>query len=144
MPPWLGGTPGDPPVIAGGRCNREQIGRVIGGAAGAAIGSQIGDGAERSIAIVGGAVIGAIVGGRIGRSMDEADQACVGQALEQGKVGRQVAWNAADGSRVSVTPTRDYRNAKGERCREYIAATDDGKSSGAACRQPDGAWRAVQ
>ena len=147
LPPWVGSAPADDaPVIAGGRCNREQIGRVIGGAAGAAIGSQIGDGTERSIAIVGGAVIGAIVGGRIGRSMDEADQACVGQALEQGKVGREVAWDAPTepACRFSVTPTRDYRNAKGERCREYVAATDEGKAPGAACRQPDGAWRAVQ
>src|SRR5262245_12967972 len=57
--------------ISSGHCNRDAIGAVIGGLAGAAIGSRIGDGDGRTVAIIAGAALGALIGSRIGRSLDD-------------------------------------------------------------------------
>ena len=53
-----------------GRCNRDVLGAVLGGAAGAAVGSTVDKHDGRSAAIVGGAIIGVLVGGAIGRYME--------------------------------------------------------------------------
>ena len=133
--------------LSAGRCDRELIGRVLGGAAGAAVGSQIGDGDGRLVAIIGGAAIGVLVGGSVGRSMDRADYACVDHALEYAPSGQPVAWQNPDGENYQVTPQRTYQTSAGGYCREYTAtATVGGRSQqtyGTACRQPDGSWRLV-
>ena len=72
-----------------GHCNRDAIGAVIGGIAGAAIGSRVGDGDGRTVAIVVGAALGALIGSRIGRAMDDGDRACIGHALEDRRQGPQ-------------------------------------------------------
>ena len=97
-PPWAGDGP--PPWARGRgrdgadiyvppgaldldlRCNRQLAGGDIGGALGGVQVSQQGKGDDRTLATIGGAVIGVLVGGAIGRQMDQADQACVAQALE--------------------------------------------------------------
>lgn len=131
--------------IPSGRCYREEIGQVLGGLAGAAVGSQIGDGTGRLIAIIGGAAIGVLVGGSIGRAMDRADYACVDHTLEYAETGRTVAWENPDsGTRYRVTPKETYQNSQGRYCREYLTeAVIDGRTRqvyGTACRQPDGSW----
>lgn len=128
-----------------GRCNRALLGGVLGVATGAVIGSQIGDGDGRTVAIISGAVIGAVVGGSIGHSMDQIDQNCVGQALEHTPDGETITWNSADASdRYQVTPTRTYQISGGRYCREYqTRGLIDGREQelyGTACRQPDGSW----
>jgi hypothetical protein len=94
----------EPPFdIRIGRCDRSALGVVLGGLTGAAIGSQVAKGDERTAAIIGGSIIGALVGGSIGRSMDEVDQNCVGQALEHAPDGENVMWNEPeDGSRGGI------------------------------------------
>jgi surface antigen len=128
-----------------GRCDRETLGAVLGGVAGGVIGSQVGKGSNRTVATIGGAVIGVIVGGAIGRSMDQVDQACIGQALEQAPVGQSVSWTNPDGGQYRVTPVRTYQAADGRYCREYQTfATIGGRQEqvyGTACRQPDGSWQ---
>ena len=131
--------------IPSGRCYREEIGQVLGGIAGAAVGSQIGDGTGRLIAIIGGAAIGVLVGGSIGRAMDRADYACVDHTLEYAETGQTVAWeNPDNGAQYRVTPKETYQNAQGRYCREYVTeAVIDGRTRqvyGTACRQPDGSW----
>ena len=64
--------------ISQGTCNRALLGKVLGGAAGAAIGYQIGRGNGNTAAIIGVTVLGVIVGGNIGLSMYRVDQGCVG------------------------------------------------------------------
>jgi hypothetical protein len=61
-----------------GRCNRERLGQVLGGAAGGVLGSTMGKGDGRTVAIIGGTLLGVLIGG----SMDRIDQNCVGQVLE--------------------------------------------------------------
>jgi surface antigen len=128
-------------------CNREVIGAVLGGAAGAVIGSRIGERDERFITTVGGAVIGAVVGGAIGKSMDDADQACAAQALEYANFKQSVRWhNKARGASYTMTPVGLVpADGKGHECRRYSMLTEAGSqkqtTQGIACRQQDGSWR---
>jgi surface antigen len=128
-----------------GRCNRDLLGAVLGGAGGAAMGSTIGKGDGRTAAIVGGAILGILVGGSIGRAMDDVDQHCIGQALEHAQDGRTIVWNNPQNqTQYSVAPTRTVQVADGRYCREYtttsVIAGKTQQAYGRACRQPDGSW----
>ena len=69
--------------VTSGQCNREEIGAVVGGAAGAVIGSRSSD-EHRVVATILGAAAGAFIGSRIGRELDDADRGCVAHVLEVG------------------------------------------------------------
>src|SRR5690554_7441627 len=58
--------------IVSGRCNREEIATVVGGAVGGYLGSRIAD-EHPVIGTVIGAVAGAVIGHRIGRELDERE-----------------------------------------------------------------------
>ncbi len=130
------------------RCNRETLGAVLGGAAGGILGSKIGKGDGRTVAIIGGTVLGVLVGGSIGRSMDDLDQNCVGQVLEHAPDGEAITWDAPRGDTShQVTPTSTYQDQAGRYCREYQANSVIGgrqqQTYGTACRQPDGSWQLI-
>lgn len=127
-----------------GRCNRELLGGLLGGIAGAAAGSQVGSGSGQKVAIAGGTILGFLVGGSIGRSMDQIDQNCVGQALERAEDGQTVVWRNPDaGATYAVEAVRTYQEG-GRYCREYttsgVIGGQEQKLFGIACRQPDGSW----
>jgi surface antigen len=129
-----------------GRCNRDVLGAVLGGAAGAAVGSTVDKHDGRSAAIVGGAIIGVLVGGAIGRYMDSVDQNCIGQALEHVPDGETIVWNNPNnGGAYQVTPAETYQRADGRYCREYVTEVLIGgrreQAYGTACRQPGGSWQ---
>ncbi|MDX1710724.1 MAG: glycine zipper domain-containing protein [Rhodovibrionaceae bacterium] len=131
-----------------GRCNREAIGRILGGGAGAAIGSTIGDGRGRLVAIATGAIFGTLLGGTIGRQMDEADRYCMGTVFEHASDGERIVWDEPRReARYAVTPRETYQTESGRYCREYQAEAWVGgrkvDTYGTACRQPDGAWQIV-
>jgi surface antigen len=132
--------------IAQGTCNRKLLGQVLGGAAGAAIGSQIGQGNGKTLAMVGGGILGVIVGGNIGQSMDRVDQGCVGQILEHAPDHQTIAWtDPNNGGQYQVIPEKPYKTRDGRYCRTYLTnAVIDGYNrqvSGTACRQPNGIWQ---
>ncbi|WP_051340809.1 glycine zipper 2TM domain-containing protein [Azospirillum halopraeferens] len=131
--------------LPGLACNRDVVGALLGGAAGGLIGNQFGKGDGRTAATIGGAVLGALVGGSLGRSMDGADQACVGQALQYGPVGQPIRW-ASPAAQYEVTPLRAWQD-RGGACREYrtVAVIDGRRQSvnGTACLQSDGRWRVM-
>ena len=134
---------GEPPILLdAGRCNRDLIGSLIGGAAGGVLGSELSDG--DTVAIIGGAVLGALIGGAIGESMDQADQTCVGQVLEYGPQGRTIGWGGQQGARYQVTPFDIFVDDRGRQCRRYtVEALIDGRWDRAtrrACRRADGLW----
>ena len=134
--------------INGGRCNREGLGTLIGGVVGGAAGSQVGKGDTRTAATIIGTIIGSLIGSSIGRSMDEVDQACVGQALEYAEDRQPVVWRNPDtGNQFQVTPTRTYEDY-GRYCREFSRqAVINGRREtiyGRACRQQDGSWNIVR
>ena len=126
-------------------CNREVLGAVLGGAAGAVVGSKVGEGDDRFITTVGGAIIGAVVGGAIGKSMDDADQACAAQAMEYANFKQSVKWHNRGASYtmtpVGLVPT----GGRGLECRRYSMLSERAgareSTQGTACRQPDGSWR---
>ncbi len=132
--------------ISSGICNREVIGAILGAAAGGYAGSRIGNGKGNIAATAAGALLGLLVGGGIGRSMDQVDQDCIGQTLEQAEDNRSVRWRNPDsGTNYRITPTKTYSVSDGRYCREYTTeATIGGKTQrtyGTACRQPDGSWK---
>lgn len=132
--------------IPSGSCNRDVIGAIIGGAAGGYAGSRVGSGDGKLAATVAGTLLGLLVGGSVGRSMDQVDQNCIGQTLEQAEDRRTVQWRNPDsGTNYRVTPTKTYSVSDGRYCREYTTeATIGGKiqrTYGTACRQPDGSWK---
>ncbi|HLF39151.1 MAG TPA: glycine zipper 2TM domain-containing protein [Burkholderiales bacterium] len=133
--------------VVNGRCNREAVGAVIGAAAGGAIGSQVGRGENRPIAILVGTVAGAVIGAKIGRDMDETDRACIGHALELTGDKKVVTWASADKRRTyRLTPLRGFEQ-QGVNCREFDlrVTTDGGKQTNRvkACPGRDGTWRIV-
>jgi surface antigen len=112
---------------------------------GGVVGSTIGGGSGRTVAIIAGTVAGAVIGGKIGQKMDEADKLKAAQALETTPTGKQSSWRNPDtGAQYTMTPTRTYE-AGGTPCREFsVNATVDGKAEqvhGTACRQADGSWK---
>lgn len=129
-------------------CNRETVGMILGGAAGTAVGSQIGKGDGKTVATIGGAVLGVLIGGSIGRMMDDVDQNCLGQVLEQAPTGKPVSWPTPNQQgQYQVTPTRTFESTGGQACREYqMKVVIGGKEEDAyatACRQADGSWKRV-
>ena len=132
-----------------GRCNRDLLGAVIGGGAGAVLGSQIGKGSGQTVAVIGGTIIGILVGGSIGRTMCQGDQNGVVQALEHAPDGQAIVWQDPNSNaEYRVAPLQTVQATEGQYCREYMAqATVGGQKQetyGLACRQPDGAWKIVQ
>ncbi|MBO9506691.1 hypothetical protein [Thalassospira sp. A3_1] len=130
------------------RCNRDVIGALIGGGAGTAIGSTIGKGSGRDAAMIGGAILGLLGGYSVGQSLDQADAACTGYALQQIPDGQTARWINPESQReFDMTPTRTWQNTAGRYCREYTATTVIGgkqqQSYGTACMQPDGSWQIV-
>jgi len=130
-----------------GRCNREAVGAVLGGIAGGAIGSQVGKGENRQIAIVLGTIAGAVIGAEIGRDMDETDRACIGHALELAGDKKRVTWKAANGKATYLlTPVRGFEQ-NGAHCREFDLRITSGErketSRAKACPGGDGNWRIV-
>ena len=132
--------------LAQNTCHRDLVGAAIGGAAGGLIGSNIGKSSGRTVATIGGVLVGAFVGGAIGRSMDEADQACVGQVLQYTPDQQTVVWQGPNQQGYWVTPMRSY-SAGGRYCREYVSrSTYNGQVqvvTSHACRGNDGAWAIV-
>ena len=129
-----------------GRCNRKEIGTVLGAVVGGVIGSQVGDGSDRPVAIIVGSVLGAVIGRESGRKFDDRDRACFGHALELAPEGRSVKWtNDTTGVTYLVEPHGQAQS--GGTCRTYkITASKGGKSEsneGRACRNDDGTWKKV-
>ena len=124
---------------------KEQTGAVVGGAAGAVIGAQVGDGSGRDIAIALGAIAGSMIGASVGRYMDEQDRTNTALVLEKNRTGETSTWKNPDtGSSYAVTPTRTYDASDQRPCREFTMDAEIGGETqevyGTACRESDGSW----
>ncbi len=127
----------------------------IGAATGAAAGGLIGaaaDGGDGE-AIVAGVLLGGLLGGALGNALDQQDRLYMAEAMQQGletsRSGYETEWHNPDSDHFgSVTPTRTWRTASGEYCREYQqTVTIGGRTEhayGEACRESDGSWRVVR
>src|SRR5215469_7882594 len=123
-------------------------GAVVGGLIGNAVGGSAGN---RLAGTVIGAAVGGAVGNRIGAALDDEDRrrayAAQMQALEAGPSGAPVPWRNPDTGRYgNVVPGPAYQ-ASGATCRSFTQTVYiDGTpqiARGAACRNPDGTWTAV-
>lgn len=132
---------------------REGGGTVLGAAGGALLGSQIGDGRGRLVAVAIGTLAGALIGQDIGRTLDRADQAFMERnaqyALESTRSHQATTWRNPDsGNYGSITPVETFQSAQGQYCREYhqtvTVAGQKQQAYGTACRQPDGKWMIVR
>jgi surface antigen len=131
--------------VATGRCNREEIGAVLGGIAGGVVGREAADRDDRVVGTIVGAALGALIGAKVGRELDEKDRACIGHALEIGVDGRAVTWsNAATGVRYELVP-KIGKKKKHAACREFTFVAHVGGqrivSSRTACQASPGIWR---
>ncbi len=139
-------------ACSGDAGQKETADTVIGGVAGAVLGSQVGGGSGRLVATAVGTLAGAFIGNEIGKSLDRADRLAMNQAEQQAHtapVGEKIVWNNPDsGNSGSVTPIRDGRDTQSNAyCREYqTTVVIDGREQsafGTACQQPDGSWKVV-
>lgn len=123
--------------IESGRCNRDEIGAVLGGVTGAVIGSQVAHREDRVVGMVVGGVLGAVLGHTIGDRMDERDRACMGHALELGRPGVPVEWRH-DGQHYRFTPQGEVSGG----CRNAVLRVDGGRPENVlACPAGQGEWR---
>lgn len=120
---------------------------ILGAAGGALIGSQIGGGSGKVIAVATGTALGGALAWWLTKGMDRHDREVVNYALENNRDGETLPWrNNRSDREYRVTPRETYRS-DGRYCREF--STDihiDGeweKGYGTACRQPDGRWKIV-
>jgi surface antigen len=132
--------------VTSGRCNREEIGAVLGGVAGGVVGREVADRDDRVVGTIVGAALGALIGAKVGRELDERDRACIGDALEVGVDGRSVTWsNAVTGVRYELVPKVGKKKKKNAACREFtFVAHVSGQrivSSRTACQASPGVWR---
>ena len=132
---------------------KQTAGTLIGAGLGALAGSQVGSGKGQLAAVAIGALAGAWLGGEAGKSLDKADrlyaERTATNALEYNRSGQTSTWRNPDsGHAGTMTPTRTFRTASGEDCREYETTISvDGRTeraTGRACRRSDGTWRIVR
>lgn len=131
--------------ITRGRCNREQIGAVLGGVAGAVVGSRVAASENRPVGTLIGAAVGALLGARIGRELDEADRACFGHVLEIAPPGSRVTWeNPGTGVSYDLVPGQGYKQGN-SMCRDFTliasAAGQASRRTGRACQSGRGVWK---
>jgi surface antigen len=126
---------------------KAMLGGFLGAGAGAGIAAAAG--ASPGL-IVMSAVGGALIGTLVGKELDNRDKQmaadAAARAFEQNHTGQASVWNNPEsGHSGSITPTKTYQLANGQYCREYTQTINVGgepqKSSGTACRQPDGRWK---
>lgn len=123
----------------------ETGGTLLGGAAGALIGSQIGGGTGKLAAVAIGTLAGAFAGNMIGKSLDREDQRTSVVATQQSlNAGQPVQWQSTRNQGVSgiITPLKVEGN-----CREYQTEVTIGgkiqKAYGKACKDANGDWKVV-
>jgi len=132
--------------IFDGVCKYEKIATIIGGAAGAVIGSKAVDKEDRVAGILIGTIAGVIVGRTIGKVIDERDKNCAGHALAYLDDGESLRWeNPNTHARHKITTLSSYVQ-NGYECKQFITKTifsNGHKTSyeNDACLDDDGVWR---
>lgn len=126
--------------VAGGRCNAQLVGALVGGPW-AAAGRR---GTGGSVAMLRGSVPGYAYGARFGPGMDAVDRSCIGHALEIAPAFSTVRWvNPYSQAHYSLTPQRQLK-LRGNQCRAFsgrvILAGTHQLVQGTACRHGRGGW----
>lgn len=140
-------------VLASCQMNKQTSGGLIGAAGGGLLGSQIGGGTGKLVAVAVGALAGYLIGGEIGKSLDKADATAARHntqyTLERvPDYKKGPSWRNPNNKRTYgyTVPTKTFEH-KGRYCREYqqtvVINGKEEQAYGTACRQPDGSWQIV-
>ena len=133
-------------IVLSGCASQQQKGTIIGGVAGALIGSVIGDGSGQNVAIAAGAIAGSLIGSSIGQRFDAQDQGRIAYSMQRNQ---RSSWrNATTGHRLTVIPSSTLASSPSkQQCREFTVDTEIGNRTesayGTACRQIDGSWKII-
>lgn len=86
--------------------NKQTVGSIFGGLAGALVGSQIGSGSGRTVATIAGALAGGALGNWIGSNLDAKDQQELAASTQHAlATGDTVTWSSNhSGANATVTP----------------------------------------
>ena len=132
---------------------KQTVGTLVGAGLGALVGSQVGGGKGKLAAVAVGTLAGAWAGSEVGASLDRADrmyaERTAQDSLEYNQVGQgKSCRNPDSGNSGTFTPTRTYKTASGQNCRQFETTINvDGKQetgTGRACRQADGTWQIIR
>ena len=91
--------------------NKENIGTLVGTAAGILLGSQVGSGSGRTAAMIVGALAGGYLGKTIGANLDAKDREALAlqtqQALQNSQDGQVVRWSSSHSdAKATITPIK--------------------------------------
>jgi surface antigen len=93
--------------------NKKTIGAILGGLAGAVLGSKAGSGKGRLVAVAAGALAGAWLGSEIGASLDRADKLAIqketARALASSNDGQTINWKNPDSGVSAKITTANTR-----------------------------------
>lgn len=132
---------------------KEQGGALLGAGAGALLGSQLGHGHGRLIAVAVGTLAGAMLGQELGRSIDQSDQQMMSQSVQEGLEHNHnqetTRWTNPDNQHCgSLTPVKTYQTAQNDYCREYLQTVaidgQERQAYGTACRTANGGWKIIK
>jgi surface antigen len=135
------------------RDNKLAASTILGAGTGILMASQIyGSGSGGAIAMVFMGAAGATGGYYLAQELLPPEKEAFGEAayksLESSKIGETVSWrNEHTGNSGSFTPTQDFTDKQGRRCRTFKSSitvhSETANSEASACRITDSAWRAV-
>jgi len=132
-----------------GGISNEDLGFLLGAAAGGFIGSQFGSGAGQLAATALGAVLGGFAGRAIARRLTREDYAYMDNAAYNAvETGQAQSWsNPNSGNSGTTTPGTTYVQ-NGQTCRSFTQAVtsqnETASGDAVACQQADGSWRLQQ
>jgi len=123
----------------------EEAGQILGGVAGAAAGSQIGEGSGQTIATIAGALIGSVIGERLGARADRDDYQRTASVLESNDDYETTEWeNPRTDNEFAVTPVNTW-SRDGRPCRAFRFRVETPRGTDTrvreACKQADGTWQ---
>lgn len=132
--------------VTAGRCNRDEIGKLVGTASPAATKSA--RPATRAVAVVVGTTAGTVIGTQLdGRELDRTERACFGHTLDLARPGSRVAWVSDGGLQFTVTAAQPFQWS-GQICRDFHTEVATGAgiraANGKACQVGDGEWQILK
>ncbi|MEQ8268787.1 MAG: hypothetical protein RH982_16455 [Parvibaculum sp.] len=115
--------------------------RLVGPAGGAMLGMAIGSGGGTELAVGAGVALGYMVGGSEGPSLTGLPAQARNEAIARMMtvpLREQVTWfTASERASGKITPTREFTDKRGRRCREFVewrtVRASNGHTSGTAC-----------
>lgn len=110
-------TPGCANLSQNQAFNNENLGTIVGAAAGALLGSQIGKGSGQTVAILAGAIAGGVLGKAIGARLDQRDRQALAirsqQVLDGVRDGQVTTWRSDhSGASARIVPVSTEKTTR--------------------------------